>query len=316
MGRSLRPQLTPISWAPGDWGRFTTVPITLATNTYAQAEQAYGAQGIRRGRVTRSAGAEGNDRRMLLLPEYDRDTRLVVPWQEHPLKSAGGAQVGQVQRVRVDPDGFTRAYIVRHDFTFGADYILAAELWRWPTGSTNALTIVAGAGNVGLPGLQRTVTATDAVRAGGTVTVSGLSPANGDPNGLVAGHTVSATFAGDASYNGVFVVATAVAGATTATWAQAVADDPGAGAGTINDLDGVFPLTVESRLIGSTLAVRAWRTATQSPPAWGDENRSLIFRDTGGADPYPARRGRCGLYMGHLAAGAIEWGVIDRERIR
>lgn len=82
---------------------------------------------------------------------------------------------------------------------------------------------------------QRTVTATGAVRAGNVVTVSGLSPANGDPNGLVPGQQVTVDFplgAGLTNFDGTFTVATAVGGATTATWAQTAANDS-TGAGTI-----------------------------------------------------------------------------------
>lgn len=83
----------------------------------------------------------------------------------------------------------------------------------------------------------RTVTATGASRAANVVTVSGLSPVNGDPGGLVVGQIVRADFplgAGGTNFDGTFVVATAVAGATTATWAQTAANDT-AGAGTISE---------------------------------------------------------------------------------
>jgi hypothetical protein len=81
---------------------------------------------------------------------------------------------------------------------------------------------------------QRVVTATGASRTGNVVTATGLSPVNGDPGGLKPGQVISVVFA-DASYNGTFTVATAVAAATTATWAQTAADDAAAGAGTITE---------------------------------------------------------------------------------
>lgn len=80
--------------------------------------------------------------------------------------------------------------------------------------------------------VQRTVTATGASRTGNVVTATGLSPANGDPGGLVPGQTIRVVFV-DSSYDGTFTVSTAVAAATTATWAQTAADDPSAGTGVI-----------------------------------------------------------------------------------
>lgn len=79
---------------------------------------------------------------------------------------------------------------------------------------------------------QRKITATDASRTANVVTATGLSPANGDPGGLVPGQQISVTFA-DTGYNGTFVVTSAVASATTAQWIQTAANDASAGAGTI-----------------------------------------------------------------------------------
>lgn len=81
---------------------------------------------------------------------------------------------------------------------------------------------------------KRIVTATGASRTGNVVTATGLSPANGDPDGLKPGQQIRVVFA-DSSYDGTFIVSTAVAAATTATWAQTAADDASAGAGTITE---------------------------------------------------------------------------------
>jgi len=79
---------------------------------------------------------------------------------------------------------------------------------------------------------KRIVTATGASRTSNVVTATGLSPVNGDPGGLVPGQSIQVDFA-DNTYDGTFTVATAVGGASTATWAQTAADDASAGAGTI-----------------------------------------------------------------------------------
>jgi len=78
------------------------------------------------------------------------------------------------------------------------------------------------------------VTATDASRTANVVTATGLSPLNGDPDGLVVGQTITVDFA-DNSYDGTFVVVTAPGGGSTATWAQTAPNDPSAGAGTITE---------------------------------------------------------------------------------
>lgn len=307
MGRE-RPDLTPVFWETGQWDDLELSPITLtSTNTYTRSTPTAGGLGIQRGRLTHSAGAEGNDRRMYLLPDYDRDTAMRVVWQAKSTVAQGNAQIGHVHRVRVDPDGFTRAWMVRHDFAFNLAYLLAAEVWRWPTGAPDSLTIAASSAGI-LSGLQKSIAATGASRTANVVTATGLPSGHG----ITTGQTVSANFADD-TYDGVFVITGSAA--TSVTWAQVAADDASAGAGTLDNLDGVLPMTVESELIGSQLAVRAWRS-DQSVPSWTDETRALILRDTAGADPYPARRGRAGVYVGHLDQNFVEWGALERRRIR
>lgn len=122
---------------------------------------------------------------------------------------------------------------------------------------------------------RRTVTATGAVRAANVVTVSGLSPVNGDPDGLKPGHVVTADFplgGGGTNFDGTFTVVTAVGGATTATWAQTAANDS-TGAGTITqgfaNIDSgytyVDPSNVRHILIASGGPVQRWDGA-----AWQD----------------------------------------------
>lgn len=79
---------------------------------------------------------------------------------------------------------------------------------------------------------RRIVNATGASRTGNVVTATGLSPVNGDPNGLKVGMVVDVTFA-DTSYNGTFTITSAANGGSTAQWSQTAADDASAGAGTI-----------------------------------------------------------------------------------
>jgi hypothetical protein len=313
--------LDPVMWEAGDWtNRLALEGITnIGTNSYTLAEQAAGGAGIRRGRVTHTAGAEGNDRRLYLLPDYARDDHLVIVLQSKPLVSAGGCQLGGALRVRRDSDGFMRGWLFRHDFIFAQDALIQAGVWRWqPGGFGNDATLTADVESASgtLSGLQRIVTAAAASRTANVVTATGLSPVNGDPNGLVAGHTISVDFP-DNSYDGQFVVATAPAGGTTATWNQVAADDPGAGAGTINDFDGVYPLVLEGLLIGQDFAVRGYRLATQTPPSWTDETRAIILHATGAGDPYPGQPGRAGYYLGHLdTAGVAEFGYLERRRRR
>lgn len=315
MGRR-RPSWDRVFWKSGDWAsRFTFLPLTLSTNVYTLTETvALG--NVRRGRLAYASGAQGSDRRLYLLNNYLRDSRMLTVWQDRPLASAGGAQVGHAHNVRVDPDGFARGWIVDHDYAFGQTAQIRLNCWRWdPALGANSLAQVEETGTT-LTGLQRIVTAADASRTGGVVTATGLSPANGEPGGLVAGHTVTADFA-DNTYDGNFVVTSAVAGATTAQWAQALGDDGGAGAGTINDLDGVFPFALETVHQGYTLAARAWRLApNQPPPSWTDTTHAVIFHAATASDPYRTSRGRPGLYLGHLTSGFVEWGALEVERIR
>lgn len=111
----------------------------------------------------------------------------------------------------------------------------------------------------------RRVTATGASRTANIVTATGLSPLNGDPDGLKPGMAILANFP-DASYNGNFTVATAVGGASTATWSQVAADDASAGAGQITETFGtpdsgytyVDPSNVRHILIAREGKVKRW----------------------------------------------------------
>lgn len=312
--------LDPLWWESGDWAnRLALVPITnTGTNTYSLTEPTDGGGGIRRGRITHTAGAEGSDRRAYVTADYARDSRVLFVVQNKSLLASGAnCQMGGILRCRLDdPDGFARGWVLRHDWLFGQDALWSVGNWRWTPGGGGATFDVEGAGNT-LTGIQRIVTATGASRTANVVTAAGLSPANGEPNGLVAGHQVTVDFA-DNGYDGTFTVTAAAAGATTATWAQTAADDPSAGAGTINDLDGVFPLAVEAVLIGQDCAVRVWRLGPdQVVPSWTDPAHAFIAHGTGLGDPYPARPGRSGLYVGHLdGSGIAEWGAFEHRRIR
>lgn len=306
-------ELDPVMWTPGDWDRLALVPMTnTGTNSYDRTTPTYGADGIRRGRVTHTAGAEGSDRRAYVLADHTVDDRLLTVWNDATLWAAGGYQIGQAHRIRQnDPDGLARGWFVNNDFVFAQTALLNMTIFTWDPAGTGAALGQTSIASGTLTGIQKIITAADASRTGGTVTATGL-PAT---HGIAVGDTVTVNFA-DNSYDGTFVITSAPAGGTTVQWAQAVADDPSAGAGTINNLDGVLPLAVESELIGSTLRARAWRLADQHRPSWSDPTHALQGTDTGVGDPYPARRGRSGLYHGHVDTGGfVEWDALARTRI-
>ena len=116
---------------------------------------------------------------------------------------------------------------------------------------------------------SRVVTATGASRTANVVTAVGLSPLNGDPGGLVPGQRITVNFV-DNGYDGSFVVATAVGGASTATWSQVAADDAVAGPGTIVESFGqpdsgytyVDNSLVRHQLIARGGNVKRWDGAT------------------------------------------------------
>jgi len=119
---------------------------------------------------------------------------------------------------------------------------------------------------------NRHITATGASRTGNVVTATGLSPVNGDPGGLKVGQSITVNFADD-TYDGTFIVTGAVGGASTATWAQVLANDASAGAGTIvegfdaPDSGYTFVDTSNARHI---LASRAGSTKRWDGSAWQD----------------------------------------------
>lgn len=295
-------------WPTGAWSDLEMVPITLATNTYTEATPASGTFGLQRGRLTLASGVQGNDRRCYLFPESSRNPRMRGTWQDHSVKSvaAPGVQAGYVLGYRSDPDGFKRAIVVRHDVTFGQDHIIQVGWWRW-TGA-NSLTIDANDVGTfpGLSGLVKTVNIAAASRTANVVTATGITDATtGFATTLVAGHTYTASFA-DASYNVTFV-------ATNGTqWPQVAADDPGSGAGTVTDLDGVWPLNVDAVKDGPGCYVKAWRDGTPEP-SWSDSRYNVVMRSPAWADPYIEREGRKGFYLGHAGTATMfaEWGPLE-----
>lgn len=306
-------ETTPEFWATNAWAspRMSTVKVTEDGVTLTHTTPADGAFGIQRGRAAYSAGAGGNDRRVVLYPEVRFNQRMRGTWYNHSVKSVAspGLQAGYALRVRQDPDGFWRGFIVRHDVTFGQDNIIQVGLWRWPN---DASALVIDANDLGtfpgLPGLVRTLNVAAASRTGNVVTAVGITdPTTGFAASLVAGHTYTASFPGDATYNVTFV-------ATDAThWPQVAADDAASGAGTITDLDGVWPLEVDAQTDGPSVYVKAWRSTTPEP-SWADPNYNMVMR-AAAVDPYPNNPGRKGYFIGHPGVGKfVEFGPTQRDR--
>lgn len=304
-------------WDAGDWSKLTQLQITApgGGNTYTKTTPGYGTgtQGLQRGRLTTASGADGNERLVFLWPEYRLNSRLGVEWYDKSIKSVGDTQIGHCLGVKLGADGLYYGYIVRHDIAFGQDSLVQVGLWRWnPT--TLALTILSDAAPAvgGLTGIKRLLAAT-ATRDAGNVVTATIRDAGGNPmggHGIAVGHSLSVDMANN-TYDGTVVV-TGTPTATTITWAGSGGADAGT-TGTIDDLDGVLPLVVDSVLEGTTCYVRA-RRKDQPEPSWSDPAYSITLR-AAGLDPYPNQPGRQGLYAGHPApAGTFyEWGVIDRS---
>jgi len=128
----------------------------------------------------------------------------------------------------------------------------------------------------------RVVTATGASRTTNVVTATGLDPLNGDvTGGLVPGQQYIVNFQ-DNVYDGTFVIATAVAGASTATWVQVAADDPAAGPGTLKESNS-FPDSghtyVDDSLVRHILVARNGQVRRWGGTQWIDVTR--IFGGSG-----------------------------------
>lgn len=160
--------------------------------------------------------------------------------------------------------------------------------------------VLFGINNGTLANLLRSVSSTDAVRAGGAVTAT--VPA-GHP--FVPGDVINATYA-DTTYTGRwFVTATT---ATTVTWLQTAADDPSAGAGTVVK---AMPYIVDSWLVGDVLTVAAQPYSgptalvpIPAPPAPTDPTWSVSLRLSSagtGLAALPDEPGRCGVLGAHLS---------------
>jgi len=302
---------TPWLWPTGAWAGLTVVQIGTSPNTYTLTTPNTGSVfNVQRGRLTYAAGGDGNDHKFYVWPEARRNSRIRGTWYDHSIKTVGapGVQMGYCHRLRTDPDGITRAFVVRHDITFGQDHIVQAGLWRWTPGGVLTLDANDVGTFPGLTGIVRTINIAAASRTGNVVTATGITdPVSGFTTTLIGGHTYTANFP-DAGYNVTFI-------ATNGTqWPQVAADDPGSGAGTVNDLDGVFPLNVDSIMQGPTLSVKAWRTS-QPEPSWGDPAFNLVMRQAA-VDPYPDAEGRKGLVVCHAGVAGMfaEWGPIERGR--
>lgn len=204
------------------------------------------------------------------------------------------------------------------DATYDGTYVVSAvtaTTISWPQTAANdascgagALTLATSTGQDA--DLVRSVAATDAVRASGVVTAT---VAAGHP--FQVGDTIVVDLA-DATYDGNFTV-TAVT-ATTVVWRQAVADDPSAGAGSIQK---VFGYWLESEWWPGMLRCRAWPDygwsggaaggrAISGPPPWESPWASTVdlTRIVGATEPTSGNLGQ-GLVAAHLAGGAAPTSV-------
>jgi len=141
----------------------------------------------------------------------------------------------------------------------------------------------------------RVVTATGASRTTNVVTAVGLDPLNGDVNGgLVPGQQYIVNFA-DNAYDGTFVIVSAAAGASTATWAQVAADDAAAGVGTLKESNS-FPDSgytyVDDSLVRHILVARNGQVRRWGGTEWID-----VIRLFGGSGRTEFQEFRNVLYM-------------------
>lgn len=141
----------------------------------------------------------------------------------------------------------------------------------------------------------RIVTATGASRTGNVVTAVGLSPLNGDANGgLVAGQQYTVNFQDD-GYDGTFTIVSAVAGASTATWAQTAANDPAAGPGTMiesNQMPDSGYTYVDTSAVRHILVARNGQVRRYNGAEWVD-----VIRVFGGSGRTEFEEFRNVLYM-------------------
>jgi hypothetical protein len=309
-------ETSPEFWATGAWDALDRVTITSGDVTVSATTPAVGGSfGVQRGRLTHTGGVFNSQRFVYLYPEFRHNQRMRGCWQDHSVKSTGGTaiQTGYALRVRRDPDGWWRGYFVRHDIIFGLDAVVQCGLLRWNDAGDFLEVDANTAGTFpGMTGIGSILNVVGASRTGNVVTLVGITDSvTGFPVPLVTGHTYTVSFA-DASYNtgGPFVAT------GPATWAQVAADDPAAGAGVINDLDGIWPLNVDTGMDGPNLYTKVWRAAGNRPePSWSDPGNNLVMR-AAAADPYPDAVGRKGFFLGHATAGKFtEFGPVDLSRM-
>jgi hypothetical protein len=286
----------PVNWGSrNDWNRFTQIPISNPLNTVSLS---VGPAGSQVGRITEN-GTEANDRRWWVLNSpVSRDGEILALWRGHSRWSSGGGQRGQVLRAQRLADGTTTGYVVWHDYVFGQDQMVHAAVWFSNGGTNFRYTYLGGAA---FDFMKSTVATVDATRTANVATLQ-VNPGHGvDVGDTMVVDVVDASFDGVAKITGV--------GPASVSYADPGPNTMTGGPGTSQNLDGVAPYWVRSRVVGRTLAIKVWPDGQPEPP-WADPVHVRVFEDSARVGPSGA--GKAGILAGHIRGGAsVEYGPVE-----
>jgi hypothetical protein len=188
--------------------------------------------------------------------------------------------------------------VVWHDYIFGQDHIVHAAVWFTDDGQNFRYSYLGGAS---FDFMKGTVLDVNASRTRGIVTMT-VPPGHGVGIGdVLLVDTVDAGFDGLGTVSAV--------GPVSVSYPSPGPDSVVGGPGTAQNLDGVTPYWVRTRIVGRTLGVKVWPDGQPEPP-WDDRVHVRVFEDTPRLGP--AGPGRAGVLAGHIEGGdRVEYGPIE-----
>lgn len=312
---------TPIVVNEDDTGSNTTQTVSVSNN---------------RGRVT-NTGTQGS-----LRMAYRRndtvwlDSEVQTLWWGGDVFNSGGTnpatpQCGHFHRGYVDVDGYWRAIVVTNNIFLSDVNVINANVWNSdPTESGAArldLGTNGGAKTHGADQLQRAARIVGVNRFIFGISINEYMVTPGHANGIMVGDSCVV----DTILDSTFDIATAQA-VTAKGNGTLQFQDAEAGAAVTNKYEtGTiiptqesarrwWPYWVKSRLIGSKLAVKAWRYVDPEPD-WADTSAAAHYDFAGAQVPtpgarYPDEAGYCGLIGAHLRNSRyLEYGTFKARKL-
>jgi hypothetical protein len=331
---AFNPESVNHDWKIDGWTPFDTVVVN-EDDTGSSATQTVSVSG-NRGRVT-NTGSNGGMR-----VAYERDDTLWLDsevktlwWGADRFDTAGTnpatPQAGHFHRAYVDVDGYWRAIVITNNIFLTDVNVINANVWNSDPTESGTLRLDlgtnGGAKTHGVDQLQRSARVTGVNRFVFGISINEYMVTPGHANGIQVGEVCNVDTVLDSTFDIATAQAVTAKGNGTLQFQDAEAGsavtnkyETGTIIPTTVDAKRWWPYWVKSRLIGSKLAVKAWRYVDPEPD-WADTSavNNYDFQGAQISTPgarYPDQPGRCGLIGAHLRnTRYLEYGDFSARKL-